>query len=74
MVNNNCNLSSDHSPVILTANHTEIESLPPPSLTNFKTDWESLIQELESLIDIRVLLKTAEQLQHVIAIFTNNIQ
>ncbi|KAL1123506.1 hypothetical protein AAG570_002584 [Ranatra chinensis] len=67
-------LSSDHSPVLLTTSLDPILELPPPILTPGYTDWNSFTQSLDSVIDLRVPLKTPEDLDEAVQEFTLAVQ
>ncbi|KAL1129360.1 hypothetical protein AAG570_013887 [Ranatra chinensis] len=67
-------LSSDHSPVLLTTSLDPILELPPPILTPGYTDWNYFAQSLDSVIDLRVPLKTPEDLDEAVQEFTLAVQ
>ncbi|KAL1138214.1 hypothetical protein AAG570_009905 [Ranatra chinensis] len=67
-------LSSDHSPVLLTTSLDPILKLPPPILTPGYTDWNYFAQSLDSVIDLRVPLKTPEDLDEAVQGFTLAVQ
>ncbi|KAL1116951.1 hypothetical protein AAG570_004279 [Ranatra chinensis] len=67
-------LSSDHSPVLLTTSLDPILELPPPILTPGHTDWNYFAQSLDSVIDLRVPLKTPEDLDEAVQEFTLAVQ
>jgi hypothetical protein len=51
-------LSSDHSPLILTLSDTILCGVDRAHLTNRKTNWDTYRKELHNLIDLRVRLKS----------------
>ena len=57
-------LTSDHSPIILTINETAITKQKPPYLTNKLTCWEGYRKEIELRIALNTPLKAAEQLDY----------
>lgn len=61
-IEENFDLSSDHSPVILTLSEKIIKRENKPSLTNKTTDWVSFKCELEKVINLNVSLNTKLQL------------
>ena len=56
-------LSSDHSPVILTLSENLIKKEVNPHLTNKTTDWESFKSDLSKRIYLGVPLQTTKQLE-----------
>ncbi|KAL1129575.1 hypothetical protein AAG570_012520 [Ranatra chinensis] len=67
-------LFSDHSPVLLTTSLDPILELPPPILTPGYTDWNYFAQSLDLVIDLRVPLKTPEDLDEAVQEFTLAVQ
>lgn len=67
-------LTSDHTPVILTISETLIQREAPPRLTTCKTDWDGFRIELESLIELQVPLQSPEQLEKEVNLLVDNIQ
>lgn len=67
-------MSSDHSPILLTLSDNIIQKENSPRLVNRQTDWCSYKFELENLISLSVPLKTREQLDNEIELLTHNIQ
>lgn len=71
----NCyELSSDHSPVILTISATFLKTNRQPSLTSRRTDWDLFREELEAKINLRIPLITSDQLDDAAEQFTMAIQ
>lgn len=66
--------SSDHTPVILTMSNTVIEWEKPTTLTNSRTDWNGFREYIEDTIRLNVRLKSAEDIDIVLANFTTLIQ
>ena len=66
-------LSSDHTPVILTLSDTIISKPPKATLTNKFTDWGKFKIILEGVINLKVPLKTNDQLEKDVDIFTEQI-
>ncbi|MXP61690.1 reverse transcriptase family protein [Pantoea sp. Taur] len=67
-------LSSDHSPLILTLSLAPIPKLPPPSFIRGPIDWNLFRQYIIDSIDLRVSLKTPQDLDDATYSFTNVIQ
>ncbi|KAL1124057.1 hypothetical protein AAG570_001827 [Ranatra chinensis] len=67
-------LSSDHSPVLLTASLDPILVQPLPTLTPGRTDWNTFAQSLDSAINLGVSLKTPEDLDGAVQEFTLAVQ
>ena len=67
-------MSSDHSPIILTLSETAILRENHCTLVNKHTDWESFKLDLDSVIDLKVPLKNPHQLDTESRVFTENIQ
>lgn len=73
-IEDNYDLSSDHSPIILTISETIINKEKPPTLTNKRTDWESFREELEQRIKLNTPLKTTYQLDNEVEQFVVDLQ
>ena len=73
-VSEGIDLTSDHSPVILTISKTLIQRNELPKLTNKWTDWEGFRNDLENLVELQVPLKTPVQLEEEVDTFVTNIQ
>lgn len=67
-------LSSDHSPLILTLSNTILRKQIAPKLTNKFTDWEAFREGVSRNIDLRVRLKTPNELEEAVNHFTNLLQ
>lgn len=67
-------LISDHSPVIMTINETLLQEEKTPKLTNKKTDWDGFRAELESVTNLKVSLKSPEQLEREVELFITDLQ
>ena len=67
-------LSSDHSPILLTLSESIIHRQNSPHLVNRQTDWESFKTSLEKNLKLSVLLKNRQQLDEEVELFTKNIQ
>jgi len=57
-------LSSDHTPVMLTLSSAIIRRKKKSMLTNRKTDWDLFRENLHKLIVLKVPLKNKEELEH----------
>jgi hypothetical protein len=58
----NFDLNSDHTPVILTMSENVIKKKPSLTLVNKKTDWVKFQEDISSSIQLKVPLRTIEQL------------
>lgn len=67
-------LSSDHSPVILTTSTKIISKPKMPTLITSKTDWESFKHFIENKIDLKRKLKTPEDIDETVNFLTKLIQ
>jgi len=70
----NDDLSSDHSPVILTLSETIIQEENNPRLTNKKTDWTMFREVLQSFVNLSSPLETEEQIDRETEQFMADIQ
>lgn len=73
-IEENFDLNSDHSAVIITISENVIKRESKPFLVNKSTDWESLRIELENNIDLKVRIKTKQQLDAEAVQFMEKIQ
>lgn len=73
-VEENLDLDSDHTAVILILSETIIKKEHNPSLVNGKTDWEGFQEDLSNTIQLNVPLKTKNQLNQEVEKFVTNIQ
>lgn len=73
-VEENYDLSSDHSPIIMTLSDKVIKKENNPFLVNKLTDWDGFRNELEARIRLNVPLKTCDQLEYEAEIFMNDVQ
>lgn len=73
-VNEIHHMDSDHSPIVLTLNEKILFKENNVSIVNKKTDWESFKNDLDHLINLKVPLKTPEQLDIELEKFVTNIQ
>ncbi|KAL1460251.1 hypothetical protein WDU94_012177 [Cyamophila willieti] len=73
-VETNYELSSDHSPVILTLSTTIINKHTNISLTSHRTDWEGFRLFLEEKIKLDTKLKTPDDIDEAVNNFTQLIQ
>jgi hypothetical protein len=67
-------LSSDHSPIIVSINSSIQFKDPPDTLHNKHTDWEQFRQNLNELLTQRIELKTSMDLDNAVAYFNNSVQ
>jgi hypothetical protein len=73
-VTSSLDLSSDHSPVILTLSSTITLRECPPLLTNKRTDWDLFRDLVNSSLNLKIPLKNREDLDSAIEIFNSSIQ
>lgn len=73
-IEDNFELNSDHSPIVLTLSENIIEKTCNPMLVNKKTDWQSFRTTLEAKIQLAVPLQTEEQLDYEVEKLVNDIQ
>ena len=67
-------LSSDHSPVLLTLNLHPIQSPRSPSLIAGSTNWNKFQILLDTRIDLHIPLKTSDDIDSAVHKFTEVIQ
>lgn len=67
-------LTSDHSPIIMTISETLLQEETPPKLTHKKTDWDGFRAELESITNLKIPLKSPEQLEREVELFITDLQ
>lgn len=67
-------LSSDHSPIILSISTAVIEKPLPLQLSNNHTDWAYFRTKVEESISFRVLLKSEEDIDSAVNQFTTIVQ
>lgn len=67
-------LSSDHTPIILTVSQTVIRKQKPSTLVNVHTDWDGFKNDLDRRINLKSPLKTIEQLETELQNLIANIQ
>lgn len=73
-VEGSLDLSSEHTPIVLTLSETVITKPPALALTNSMTDWNGFSEYLENLIVLNVPLKTKEQLENNVKLSTEQLQ
>ncbi|KMQ87670.1 rna-directed dna polymerase from mobile element jockey-like protein [Lasius niger] len=73
-VEGSLDLSSDHTPIVLTLSETVITEPPALALTNRMTDWDGFSVYLENSIVLNVPLKIKEQLENNVKLFTEQLQ
>ena len=67
-------LSSDHTPVLLTLSTTIIKKTPKKTLTTKSTDWDIFRDNLDALINLKIPLKTIQDLEQQTQEFINAIR
>ena len=73
-IEENFDLSSDHSPIILTLSETLIRQEATLSLINKTTDWESFQINLNNLVKLNISLQSKEELDYETEKFITDIQ
>ncbi|KAL4120963.1 hypothetical protein QTP88_013557 [Uroleucon formosanum] len=67
-------LSSDHTPILLTLNDTSTATKNYPTITPGKTNWKKFSQTIENAITLNISLKNPSDLDSAVHSFTNIIQ
>lgn len=67
-------LNSDHSPIVLTIHSSAVKKPGAPQLINKYTDIESLKHMIENKIDLDTSLQTTEELENEVQEFVTSIQ
>src|SRR5262249_46130516 len=80
-INANCaiiegidDLSSDHTPVLLSLSTTVIKKVKKQNLTTKRTNWETFREYLDKLIDLNVKLSNKEELESASQNFISILQ
>lgn len=66
-------LSSDHSPIILTISTLVIKKDVRVSITNWHTDWEIFQQHINNKINLRIPLKTEKDIEKGVELLNKTI-
>lgn len=72
-IDNIKDLSSDHSPLLLTLSSAIIRKQVHPKLTTKSTDWNAYREKIHQLVDLRIRLKTAHELELAVDKFTSDL-
>jgi len=62
-VNEEFDIDSEHSPIVLMLSETVIKKEQNPTLSNKLTDWDMFREKLENRISLRGILKPNYELQ-----------
>ena len=73
-IEDNLELNSDHTPIILTLSESIIQKQCNPVLVSKKTDWEGFRMTTEEMIQLSVPVQTEEQLDYEVEKFVKDIQ
>ena len=73
-IDESSDLTSDHTPIVLTISETPSVNEAPCRLINYRTDWKTFRDELASNIELRVPIKTSEQLEEEVENFISKVQ
>ena len=75
LIHSNFDLSSDHTPVIISLSTAAINKPPPPpKLTTRNNDWTAFQHYLEENTNLNICLKTTTNLDHAAHCFTTLVQ
>lgn len=67
-------LSSDHSPIIITIHKNVLKTPMDPKLTSNKTNWFAFREKIDDLITLNIPLKTRKDLEEAVEHFSKSIQ
>jgi hypothetical protein len=67
-------LSSDHSPVLVTLTSQPIRPSPPLSLSNRLTNWDYFKHLINQRLLLQIPLKTTDDIEEAVKFFTDTIQ
>lgn len=73
-VKSSLDLSSDHSPIIASLFTTVVENIKQPSLYNCKTNWENFRDNIDKNINLKISLKTPQEIDLAVSQFIMAIQ
>lgn len=73
-VEDNYDLNSDHSAVILKVSEKVVEKLKKPTLSDKSTNWEGYKSDLEREIDVSIPLNSIDQLDIAVEELTKKVQ
>jgi hypothetical protein len=71
---NDHDLSSDHSPVILSLSEKVVRKKVKQNLYNRHTDWDLFRENVNAKIDLRIKIKTKSEIDVAIAEYTRTLQ
>lgn len=74
VVQSNFDLSSDHSPILITLNANPVMKERPLRLCNKLTDWNQFREILDRNLNLNIQLKTNQDLDEAVKYITENIQ
>jgi hypothetical protein len=66
-------LSSDHSPVLVTLTSQQIRPDPPPSLSNKLTNWDYFKRLINERLLLQIPLKTTDDIEEAVKFFTDTV-
>ena len=72
-VQNACDLSSDHSPIILQLSNVFLLEKSVPKVTSKFTDWEAYREAVDREINLNLRLKTVDELESATRNFTTTL-
>lgn len=73
-IESSLDLSSDHSPIILTISSSVIKKEPPFSLSNNNTDWNHFRKLINENLSLKMSLKTTEEIETAVENFNSALQ
>ena len=74
LIHSNFDLSSDHTPVIVSLSAAAINKSPPPKLTTRNTNWNTFQNYLEENTNLNVRLKSPTDLDKAVYSFSTLVQ
>jgi hypothetical protein len=67
-------LSSDHSPVLVTLKSQPIRPDPPPTLSNRRSNWDYFKHLINQRLLLQIHLKTTDDIEAAVKLFTDTVQ
>lgn len=67
-------LSSDHSPIIVTIHQSVIKKQAEPKLCSKKTNWNTFRAKIDQMIDLQIPLTTPWDIEEAVELMTKSIQ
>jgi hypothetical protein len=67
-------LSSDHSPVLISLAHYPLPTETPPYLSNYLTDWDLFRHHISDRLPLHIPLKTPANTEAAVSLFNDTVQ